>query len=565
MKKIVTVGVAMVCAAFALVSCGNKKAVTKGNIEAKGYTYGEEKTFHSDEPVTYTISFSDASWYAMQPEWQSEGIFKKIEDLTNVHLDITSYDSGDYNQKINLAINSGAATYIIPKVYSEDQYVAGGGVVAVSDYVQYMPNYSAFVKNYDMEPDLETIKQSDGKYYRLPGLHQAALQDYTIMVRDDIFAAAGYDVRELEKDWTWESLHDVLVNVKKYMVAQGMCSEKDYIWSDLWCGESGKGTGGNLLKLMGASYGVLSGWAIEGSNGGIKYDWNKKEFYSSSISDDFKKMVTVANSFIKDGILDPETFTQSDDTANNKFYNGKTVIKSTNRSSMANDITGIENILGKGNCSVYVTAYPSGTNKNLAETSRLECGVMLSQKALDELGEEGFVKMVRFVDWLFYSKEAYSLCKWGPEGETWHYVDVDGKKIKQLLPGFKCGGLGISGSEDDVDIRLKWGYAGGNYFYGHSTAESTDNFTPDVQDLYARYGKYKTVAKVDPKAKPTEDEREQLNLWAVPLIDNINAWTLNFIVGQKDINKDWDAYVSSCKNLKVDDIVKMTNEIYNKQ
>ena len=565
MKKIVTVGVAMVCAAFALVSCGNKKAVTKGNIEAKGYTYGEEKTFHSDEPVTYTISFSDASWYAMQPEWQSEGIFKKIEDLTNVHLDITSYDSGDYNQKINLAINSGAATYIIPKIYSEDQYVAGGGVVAVSDYVQYMPNYSAFVKNYDMEPDLETIKQSDGKYYRLPGLHQAALQDYTIMVRDDIFAAAGYDVRELEKDWTWESLHDVLVNVKKYMVAQGMCSEKDYIWSDLWCGESGKGTGGNLLKLMGASYGVLSGWAIEGSNGGIKYDWNKKEFYSSSISDDFKKMVTVANSFIKDGILDPETFTQSDDTANNKFYNGKTVIKSTNRSSMANDITGIENILGKGNCSVYVTAYPSGTNKNLAETSRLECGVMLSQKALDELGEEGFVKMVRFVDWLFYSKEAYSLCKWGPEGETWHYVDVDGKKIKQLLPGFKCGGLGISGSEDDVDIRLKWGYAGGNYFYGHSTAESTDNFTPDVQDLYARYGKYKTVAKVDPKAKPTEDEREQLNLWAVPLIDNINAWTLNFIVGQKDINKDWDAYVSSCKNLKVDDIVKMTNEIYNKQ
>lgn len=565
MKKIVTVGVAMVCAAFALVSCGNKKAVTKGNIEAKGYTYGEEKTFHSDEPVTYSISFSDASWYAMQPEWQSEGIFKKIEDLTNVHLDITSYDSGDYNQKINLAINSGAATYIIPKVYSEDQYVAGGGVVAVSDYVQYMPNYSAFVKNYDMEPDLETIKQSDGKYYRLPGLHQAALQDYTIMVRDDIFAAAGYDVRELEKDWTWESLHDVLVNVKKYMVAQGMCSEKDYIWSDLWCGESGKGTGGNLLKLMGASYGVLSGWAIEGSNGGIKYDWNKKEFYSSSISDDFKKMVTVANSFIKDGILDPETFTQSDDTANNKFYNGKTVIKSTNRSSMANDITGIENILGKGNCSVYVTAYPSGTNKNLAETSRLECGVMLSQKALDELGEEGFVKMVRFVDWLFYSKEAYSLCKWGPEGETWHYVDVDGKKIKQLLPGFKCSGLGISGSEDDVDIRLKWGYAGGNYFYGHSTAESTDNFTPDVQDLYARYGKYKTVAKVDPKAKPTEDEREQLNLWAVPLIDNINAWTLNFIVGQKDINKDWDAYVSSCKNLKVDDIVKMTNEIYNKQ
>lgn len=564
MKKLVTSLVAVAFTAVLFLSCsGGNKAKSSG--VAKGYTFGAEKTFHSDEKVTYSISFSDAAWYAMQPEWESEGLFKKIEDLTNVHLDITSYDSNDYNQKVNLAINSGAATYIIPKVYSEDQYVAGGGVVAVSDYTEYMPNFTAFVEKYEMQPDLDTIRQSDGKFYRLPGLHQAALQDYTIMVRDDIFTAAGFDIRELEKDWTWEKLHDVLVEVKKYMVSQGMCTEKDYIWSDLWCGESGKGQGGNLLKLMGMSYNVLSGWAIEGSNGGIKYDWKKKEFYSSSISDDYKKLINVANSFVKDGLLDPETFTQSDDVANNKFYNGKTVIKSTNRSTMANDIVSLENILGKGNCSVYVTAYPSGTNKNLAETSRLECGVMLAQKALDELGEEDFIKMVRFVDWLFYSKEAYSLCKWGPEGETWQYVDVDGKKIKQLLPGFKCGGLGISGSEDDVDIRLKWGYAGGNYFYGHSTEESTDNFTPDVQDLYARYGKYKTVAKVDPKAKPTEDEREQLNLWATPLTDNINSWTLKFIVGQKDINNDWDEYVASCKNLKIDDIVKMTNDIYKAQ
>ena len=563
MKKNLSVLIAGLCFASLFVSCGgNKKAEVKGDVEAKGYTFGEEVTFHSDEPVTYSISFSDASWYAKQPEWESEGIFKDIENLTNVHLDITSYDSGDYNQKINLAINSGSATYIIPKVYDENPYVAGGGVVAVSDYIQYMPNFSAFVEKYNMNPDLDTIRQNDGKFYRLPGMHQAALQDYTIEVREDIFEAAGYNIRELEKDWTWESLHDVLLGVKKYMVSQGMCTEKDYIWSDLWCGESGKGTGGNLLKLMGASYNVVSGWAMDGSNGGIKFDPAKKEFYSSSVSEDYKKFIKVANSFVKDGILDPETFTQSDDVANNKFFSGKTVIKSTNRSSMSNDEASLAKILGEGNYKLYVTAYPSGTNKNLAETSRLECGVMLSQKALDDLGTEGFIKLVRFVDWMFYSKEAYTLCKWGPQGKTWDYVDVDGMKIKQLLPGFKCGGLGIGGQDTDTDIRLKWGYAGGNYFYGHSTAESTDNFTPAVQDLYARYGKYKTVASVDPKAKPSEDQREQLNLWAVPLQDNINAWTLKFITGQKNIDSDWDEYVSSCKNLNVEKIVKLTNEIY---
>ena len=565
MKKIVTVIAALAIAGALFTGCsGSKKAKTSADLgKAVGYTFGEGVTFHSDETVTYPMSFSDASWYAMQDTWLTEGIFKDIENVTNVHLDITSYDSGDYNQKINLAINSGSAAYIIPKTYDESPYVAGGGVVAVSDYTQYMPNFTAFVKKYNLDADLDTIRQSDGKFYRLPGLHQAPAPDYTLLVRDDIFTAAGYDVRELEKTWTWEKLHDVLVDVKKYMVANGLCKESDYIWSDLWCGESGKGNGGNLLKLMGTSYNVLSGWAIDGSNGGIKYDSAKKEFYSSSVSADFKKFITVANSFVKDGILDPETFTQTDEVAHNKFYNGNTVIMSTNRSQMSNDIASLKKIVPNAEC--YVTVYPAGSTKNLSDGGRLENGVMLSTKAHDELGEEGFIKMVRFVDWLFYSSEAYVLYKWGPEGKTWHYVTENGEQVKKLLPGFKCSGLGIGGADDDVDIRLKWGYAGGNFWYGHSTAELTDNFDASMKDLYARFGAYKTVPPVDPSAKPSEDEREQLNLWATPLIDTINTWTLKFVVGQKDINNDWDAYIADCKNKNVEKIVDMTNEIYKKQ
>ena len=200
MKKMVTAGLAIACAAALFTACSGSKGSKAGGASDKavGYTFGEGKTFHSDEKETYSISFSDASWYAMQDTWKTEGVFKDIEDTTNVHLDITSYDSGDYGQKVNLAINSGSATYIIPKIYSEDQYVAGGGVVPVSDYTQYMPNFTAFVNKYNMNPDLDTIRQSDGKFYRLPGMHQAALQDYTIMVREDIFEAAGYNIRELE-------------------------------------------------------------------------------------------------------------------------------------------------------------------------------------------------------------------------------------------------------------------------------------------------------------------------------------------------------------------------------
>jgi putative aldouronate transport system substrate-binding protein len=526
------------------------------------YDYGVDTTFHADAPVTYSMYFSDASWYALADTWKTEGVFAKITELTNVTLDITSISSGDYNDGISLEISSGQSKYIIPKVYDESDYVAGGAVVAVSDYVQYMPYYQDFVTKYNMAPDLATITKADGKYYRLPGMLEAPMQDYTLLVRNDIFKAAGVDVAALESDWTWNDLCDELVKVKAYMVANDMCKESDYIWSDLWCGsESGQGNGGNLLKLMGASYGVPSGWAV---GNGMQYDADTDSWYFASITDDYKEFVTVAARFVNEGILDPETFTQDDTTATSKFYNGETVIMSVNRGQYANFVKGISEIQGEGNFELYIAVSPIGSNTYIAERNRLENGVMISQNALDDLGEEGFIQMMRFVDWLWYSPEAYTLIKWGVEGETFEYVTdaTTGLQVKQLLPGFKCGGLGIAGAEEDVDIRLQWGYAGGVFWYGGTLAEMRDNFTPVINEFNARLDKYRTVKSIDPAVAADEDQNETLSLIKTPLIDNVNTWTLLFVTGQKDITADWDEYVASCENLDYETMVDMTNEIY---
>ena len=230
----------------------------------------------------------------------------------------------------------------------------------------------------------------------------------------------------------------------------------------------------------------------------------------------------------------------------------------------ATQTAGLDTGVGKGNYKVYLAMTPVALNRYSADNTRLENGVMIAKRALDELGEAGFIKMMRFVDWLWYSPEAYVLYKWGVEGETFQYVtdEASGLKVKKLLPGFKCGGLGISGSDDDVDIRLKWGYAGGNFWYGHTLAEMSDNLSPTHQDFYARLAKYREVRPVNPSLPADEDEREQLKLWSTPLTDNINAWTLKFATGQKDIEKDWNEYIKSCDNLHAADFVKLNNDIY---
>lgn len=545
---------------LSIVGCGKTtEEVPEAVVEEPAeldYTFGVNQPFHSETPVTYTIYFSDASWYPMVDTWQTEGIFKKIADITNVTLDLTSYDSNDYTNKITLDINSGSAKQIIPKIYDEAAFVDGGAIVAVSDYTQYMPNFTAFVEEFNLQADLDTIIRADGKFYRLPGLHESPRQDYTLMVRKDLFDAAGIDVTAIEKDWTWNDLYDALVAVKAYMVENGLCSEKDYIWSDLWCGsESGQNSGGNLLKLMGATYNVKSGWAVGNT---MSYDAAKDEWYCSSTSDDYKEFITMVNKFVKGGILDPETFTQDDTTAHNKFYNGETAIMSTNESQYATDVAGLATGIGEGVGECYMVVIPKGNCPYTSESTRLENGVMISKNALDELGEDEFIKMMRFVDWLFYSDDAYTLTKWGVEGETYQVVDG----YKQLLPGLKCGGLGITGPDEDTDIRLQWGYAGGNYFYGHRTSLRDDHLSAAVQDKAKRYNEYREIKALEPAVVTDEDENEMLALWQTSLVDTVNTWTLQFAVGQKDIEADWDAYVAACEGANLQNYLDTFNAAY---
>ena len=523
------------------------------------YTYGIGKTFHADQPVTYTMFFSDASWYPMVDTWKTEGIFKKIEEMTNVTLDIKSYDSGDYMDQITLDIQAGNAAYIIPKIYDDSMFVDGGAIVPISDYVKYMPNYTEFYNKYDLSKDIQTITRSNGKYYKLPGMKESNLINYSFVIRKDIWDAAGVDVVALQKDWTWADFLEALKKVKSYMVAQGMCKESDYIWSDLWCGnESGQGSGGNLLGVMAATYDVNAGWNM---GNGMRYNKDQDKFIFSPTTDNYKQFLKTANSFVAAGILDPETFTQDDATATAKYYNGKTAIMSINQGQWANYEQNMTAQLGAGNYENYVITIPIGTTRNsTVSAERLENGVMISKKALDELGEDGFIQMLRFVDWLFYSHEAYELTKWGIEGE--HYEVVDG--VKKLKAGYCCSGLGFGngGDESLVDIRLKWGYAGGNFWYGGTVAEMSDNLTGAVADYVNRDYTDRDVPPLAPGIAPTADQNEEINLIATPLISSVNSWTLKFVTGQADVDKQWDEYVKSCESLNYQGLVDIYATLY---
>ncbi len=526
-----------------------------------GYTYGA--TFKSDEPITYSVMFNDNDAYPIKDTWETEGIFKAINDLTNVKFDLTKVNNASYNDRITLDISSGTAPDIIPKMYSDAQFVTGGGIVAVSDWTKYMPNYSKMVEDYDLQDTVDQNRTADGKYYRLVGLKEAALQDYSILIRDDLFKAAGYDVRELEKDWTWEEFTDILKDVKAYMVEQGIIDESDYIWSDRWCGAtSGYGTGGYLLNIIAHTYGIYSTW-----NSGtltnfadMYFDHEADEFKISAYTDEYKQMMTMIQNLVKEGILDPETWSQEDTTADNKFYRGETALIGTNRSSLVGQDEGIKAQLGEGNYELYEIVIPKGTTDYQAENVRSECGVCISSSALENMSEAEFVRMMRFVDWLFYSKEAWTLTKWGVEGET-YTVDEEGNYT--LTPGYFCAGLGIPQTSDDqVDMRVEYGYAGGNYMYAGDMETLTSAFSPDLRDFYDRMAEYRTLMPLDPHVALDELDNEQMNLWASGFKDTLEQWNLRFCMNQADVEADWETFLAELDAKNAQNMLDMYNQYY---
>ncbi|WP_207649465.1 type 2 periplasmic-binding domain-containing protein [Anaeromicropila populeti] len=539
---------------FSLGACNNKedkKTDTDSGTSDSGaaateeeldYTFGLDTTFKSDEPITYSMMYSDHEIYPYQENWL---VWDKIKEMTNVSFDLNIIARADYDDKKSLLINSGEAPYIIPKTYDESAFITGGAVVPISEWVQYMPNYMNFVETYQMEDDLKQITKSDGKYYKLPGMWEVPAgtgSEYTLVVRKDIFEKAGVDVTELEKDWTWDEFYDCLAKVQNYVGGNP-------IWSDRWKGDS-------LLKVVGQTYNVPAGWSL---GDGMQYDAETDSWYFAETSEDYKEFVTLMNKFISSGILDPETFTQEDATAENKFKAGETYVIGSNRTVLSMYDQGLKETLGEGNYELYSIVLPVAKNNYQTENSRLENGIMISQKALDELGEAGFIKMLRFIDWLWYSEEGKIFTKWGVEGET-YTVDSEGNYT--LNSDITYNGLNPEGTKQ---LNVDYGFSNGVFSYGGTLDLAKSMLADDLKDFCERLNSYRTIKPLNPPVVGDEDQTEEMNLIKTPLMDYVKSATLQFVTGQMNVESDWDSYVASCEANNSQRYIDMYKEIYDSQ
>lgn len=481
--------------------------------------------FKATAPLTFTSLFSDHPNYPYDPDW---AFFTEMTGRTDVSLDFTIVPMSDYEQKRSLVVSAGDAPLIIPKVYpgQETAFVSSGVVLAVSDHLDLMPNFAEKIASWDLQPELDTLMQKDGKFYVLPGVHEAVVADYSVIVRTDVFEAAG-----IATPTTWDEFAAALAALKA-------ANPDSLPMSDRY-------EGMNLLDLVGTAHGARAGW---GYGEGLTYDESAGEFVFTAATQGYQDMVTYLAGLVADGLLDPESFTQQDDQAQDKFVTGRSFAVCGNSQDPSTYRTQMDSTLGAGNYAIAKIPVPAGPAGDDIANSRLENGIMISAAAAER---EDFQALMQYLDWLFYSDEGREFAMWGVEGTT-YTKDAAGKRV--LAADVNYVGLNPAGTKD---LRKDFGFSQGNFSYGGST-ELRRSMMPEEELVFQEGMAGREAAPPLPAHPYSQVEQEQITLLATPLEDHVLQGTLQFITGQRDL-ADYPAFVAELEERGSTRYVEMAN------
>lgn len=508
---------------------GSGSGGTAGSMSS--YAVGTQ--FKATTPLTFSIMMLSNPNYPYNAKWP---FFTDLKQMTNVSLNATVIPGADYNTKRSAIINAGNAPMIIPKTYpgEENEYVAGGAILPVSDYVHLMPNFQATVAKWNLQGNLDQLKQSDGKYYLLPGLHENVWLDYTLAVRTDIMSKLGISAPQ-----TWDDVHTMLTKMKQ-------ANPSVFPFSDRWNQPT---PGGSLLNILSMSYGTAAGWGFQSPNQGAYWDAASKTWVATGAMPQFQQVVQYLNTLHSEGLIDPESFTQSDDAAIQKFVTGKSLVISTNAQSLVNDYRSALKIPGATVAKIPMPIGPLGAVIAENGASRLENGVMISSKALNS---PNFTALMQFVDWLWYSDAGKMFAKWGVQGTT--YTGSIADNTFKLNPNIKWAGINPTAPKS---LQVDYGFFNGVFAYGGSTAFLNSQFTPE-ELAWQNTMNQRQLQPLAPPAPLSSQDQQSVTLWGTTLMDYVQQQELQFIQGSRPMSQ-WSAYVSELNGKNQAQLVSTIN------
>jgi putative aldouronate transport system substrate-binding protein len=525
-------------AALAIAACSNAPSSSAPANQSGAMTSFDVGTqFKATEPLTFSIAMLSNPNYPYNGSWP---FFQYLKQMTNVSFTPTVIPLVDYNTKVSTLVNGGQAPMIIPKIYpgEEDQYVAGGAILAVSDYVHLMPNFQDKVAKWGLQGNLDTLRQADGKFYLLPSLLQNVWQDYTLGARTDIL-----DKLNIPTPSTWTGVQSMMLAMKH--AYPGL-----YPLSDRWNQPT---PGGSFLNILSAAYGTAAGWGYQAPVNGAYWDAGSGAYVFAGSMPQYKAMVTFANEMYNQGLIDPESFTQPDALALQKLTSGKSFVISENAQYVVTDQAALPS--GQTIAKLPLPAGPLGMTLAENASGRISsgAGVMVSSKALNS---PNFTAMMQFLDWLYYSDAGQLFAKWGVQGVTYTGSVTDG--TFKLAPDVDWAGLNPAGKKK---LNATYGFFNGVFVTYTGSTQLLDSQLSPAEQTFQKTMTSWTTSPLRPPAPLSTTEQQQVTLTGTTLMDTVQQQTLQFITGKRPLSQ-WDSYVSQLNTQGAGQFVSTFNGAY---
>lgn len=468
-----------------------------------------------NEPITLT-AFAVKGPYN-KGDFNDLEIWKAYEEMTGIKIDFTAVEAAQAAEQRGLLFASNQLPDFLFKSgmspADQTKYADEGSLVAISDYLQYTPN---FVKLMDIRPEIEkATKLEDGKIYGFPYLVTASPAN----ISPKLF---------YNKDWA-ESANiqppttlDELVNVLTVF--------RDSDWNGNNQADEialGVDNQGQLYRALYGSFGLANHGIV---NGMWDEDPQTKKIRFFAVSDQYKTFLQFINRLYTEKLLDQEYFTVDLAKFSAKAQLNQIGLAFIHNNNYLGDYKDVFKTLPGPFKGPESTLLYSGRNLVVAGQNTF----MTSANKYPEA-------TVRWVDF-FYSEEGVRMYFMGIEDVTWkldssgkpqftEYVtkNPDGLNMEEALGRYVAWSGGSNPSIAD-DLHF------GNHLIPKITVDAADALMPH------------TPAEVWAAFTFSSEDTQRLAVVSQDINTYVEDMRAKFITGNTSFDA-WETYVNTITNM----------------
>lgn len=444
-------------------------------------------------------------------------VFTEIEKRTGIKVDVQTYSSATFQDKLKMTLASGNLPDIFSGLPPAELKKIGqqNAVVAVNDYLDILPNFKKLYV--DEHPDtIKSYGDQDGKLYTWPiyGLNRDV--NHGLMYRKDIFDKHGI------AEWTnTEEFYQAMKKLKEhYPDSYPMASKtKESIFRDL-----------------------AYGWGIGGANYPIYFDEKDSTWKFAPTSAEHKDMLDLLKKMYNEGLLDPEFLTDTQDNWAAKMTNDRAFVTWDwiGRLDMFYNQVSSQN-------PTYDLRYgnPIGPTGNVRTLPLIDN--IFSVAVTNNDNKEAALKLLDYLT----SPSGSQLVTLGVEGVNYNF-DADGKPIYPELADLPL--VDIKTLEERYGMWLEGMY-----------------FKPDRRSVYFNYTEKEQEAQdkilagnkfevLDPVLNFTDEEISTIAELQSNLMKSANEFNANYILDKNYGEADWTEWQNSAGKLGVNDLLAVYAE-----